>query len=202
MSWHCGGSDKRHGSCPRWHGFRRDGALPSLSGLIDDYIRHHRADRLLELGVFRHLRSFEEAIQKAALATDSRGRRHPHQHRFTASTLRACAQALLAHKGRLREVASFHELHDAVRRITRSVYGAGPLYVYDVAARIGARCSLFPDLIYLHAGTREGVRAFGLNYRDEFLRPADLSPELRRLEAGELEDFFCIYRDELARLCR
>ncbi len=152
--------------------------------------------------MFRHLRSFEEAIQKAALATDSRGDRHPHQHRFTADTLQASAQALLAHKGKLRMVSSFDELHDTVRQITRPVKGAGPLYVYDVATRIGARCSLYPDRVYLHAGTKQGVRASGLNYRGTFLSLADLPRELRRLQAGELEDCFCIYREELARLRR
>jgi hypothetical protein len=61
---------------------------------------------------------------------------------------------------------------------------------------------LYPDRVYLHAGTAEGVRSFGLNHREAFLRLADLPRELHRLEAGELEDFFCIYRDELARLRR
>jgi hypothetical protein len=61
---------------------------------------------------------------------------------------------------------------------------------------------LYPDRVYLHAGTREGVKAVGLNHCAACLRLADLPRELRRLRAGELEDFFCIYRDELARLRR
>ncbi len=152
--------------------------------------------------MFRNLRSLEDAIQRAALATDSGGTRHPHQHHVTADTLRSSASALLALKGKLRKASSFHELHDTVRRITCSIRGAGPLYVYDVATRIGARCHLYPDRVYLHAGTREGAKAFGLNHRAAYLRLGDLARELRRLRAGELEDFFCIYRDELARLHR
>jgi hypothetical protein len=152
--------------------------------------------------VFRNLPSLEEAIQRAALATDYDGTRHPHQHRFTPDTLRSSASALLAHKDELRIVRSFHELHDTVRRITRSIRGAGPLYVYDVATRIGARCSLYLDRVCLQAGTREGVKAFGLIHCAACLRVADLPRELRRLRVGELEDFFCTYRDELARLCR
>jgi hypothetical protein len=202
MPSHCGRPRKWRGACPHRYRFPRDGPLQSLRAFVNEYIRDHRADRLQELTAFRDLCSFEEAIQKAALATDSRGARHPHQRRFTADTLQSSARSLLAHKSKLRMARSFHELHDAVGRITSSVQGAGPLYVYDVATRIGAWCSLNPDRVYLHAGTREGVRSFGLNRRGPFLRLADLPRELRRLEAGELEDFFCIYCDELARLRR
>jgi len=40
--------------------------------------------------------------------------------------------------------------------------GLGELYVYDTTLRIGAKLNLFPDKVYLHAGTRLRERALGL----------------------------------------
>jgi hypothetical protein len=35
--------------------------------------------------------------------------------------------------------------------------------MYDTALRIGAKLKLFPTKVYLHAGTRLGARALGLD---------------------------------------
>lgn len=48
----------------------------------------------------------------------------------------------------------------------------GELAVYDISCRIGASLGLSPDCVYLHAGTREGERDFGL--RGASVRKADL----------------------------
>ena len=39
----------------------------------------------------------------------------------------------------------------------------GELVVYDTALRIGARFGLEPEKVYVHRGTREGVRKLGLD---------------------------------------
>jgi len=38
------------------------------------------------------------------------------------------------------------------------VYGVGELACYDAALRIGGNLNIFPEKIYLHAGTRTGAR--------------------------------------------
>jgi hypothetical protein len=62
------------------------------------------------------------------------------------------------------------------------VTGIGELYVYDTALRIGAKLGVFPEKVYLHAGTRIGVRNLGLDARRTALRMASLPRALRRLK--------------------
>lgn len=52
----------------------------------------------------------------------------------------------------------FHLIDTALETIP----GLGELYVYDTTLRIGAKLNLFPDKVYLHAGTRLGATALGL----------------------------------------
>jgi hypothetical protein len=63
--------------------------------------------------------------------------------------------------------------------------------VYDTALRIGAKLNLFPTRVYLHAGTREGVR--GLDAREDALYVADLPRKFHALKPHEIEDVLCIF---------
>ncbi|MBI4192845.1 MAG: hypothetical protein HY525_20220 [Betaproteobacteria bacterium] len=79
----------------------------------------------------------------------------------------------------------------------RSVRGIGELYVYDTALRLGAHLRLLPRQVYLHAGTRRGARALGLDHRAKSLAPTKLPAALRCLRPYEMEDVLCIYEDWL-----
>ena len=61
---------------------------------------------------------------------------------------------------------------------------------------------LSPEVVYLHAGTKMGARALGLDTRQGILEPEELPTPFRSLEPCECEDFLCIYKDELAELKR
>ncbi|MDQ3246773.1 MAG: hypothetical protein M3Q52_07800 [Pseudomonadota bacterium] len=78
-----------------------------------------------------------------------------------------------------------------------SVSGFGPLARYDTALRIGFWLRLLPARVYLHAGTRDGSRALGLDAADGSLGRDQLPPELEPLEMHEVEDFLCIYKGQL-----
>jgi hypothetical protein len=79
----------------------------------------------------------------------------------------------------------------------RSVRGIGELYAYDTALRLGAHLRLLPRHVYLHAGTRRGARALGLDHRAKSLATTSLPAALRRLRPHEIEDVLCIYEDWL-----
>jgi hypothetical protein len=79
----------------------------------------------------------------------------------------------------------------------RPVRGIGKLYVYDTAIRLGAYLQLFPLQVYLHAGTRSGARALGLDYRVNSVSPTYLPAALQQLKPHEVEDVLCIYKDWL-----
>ena len=76
----------------------------------------------------------------------------------------------------------------------------GRLMVYDTSLRVGARLHLLPDRVYLHAGTRVGARALGLDWRADHVAMAHLPRALRLLGPHEIEDCLCIYKREIARL--
>ena len=79
------------------------------------------------------------------------------------------------------------------------VYKNAVLYVYDTAWRIGAKLELEPELVYLHAGTRKGAKALGLDSRRENIDPQDLPLPLQRLRPIHIENFLCLYKDRLER---
>jgi hypothetical protein len=71
---------------------------------------------------------------------------------------------------------SFADLIGIVASIAEGVSGLGELYIYDTALRIGAKSGLEPDMVYLHAGTRKGAKALGLD--------ASMKTSLRGVDFG------------------
>jgi hypothetical protein len=82
-----------------------------------------------------------------------------------------------------------------VTAIIGGIAGIGDLARYDIAHRIGSYLNLQPELIYLHTGTRDGARVLGLH--GETVDRSRLPRALNRLDPAEIEDFLCIYREEL-----
>lgn len=174
------------------------GQVHSLSDIIDSYIREVRGRAHDEMIFFNRRPSLESAIEYAALSKLPDEKRHPHQYRRSAEALAEAESKLQAVASRLRHCQSFEGLYALVHREIRPIHDIGPLTVYDVATRIGAHLNLEPERVYLHAGTAEGAKALGLNYRQESLGLAELPVDFRRLTAREIEDCLCIYKDEFA----
>ena len=78
--------------------------------------------------------------------------------------------------------------------------GIGPLTIYDTACRIGAYLAVEPSKIYLHAGTRSGASALGLDSDNSTLSITDLPKAFQCLKASEIEDCLCIYKEDLQRI--
>jgi hypothetical protein len=94
-------------------------------------------------------------------------------------------------------IRDFDTLFRLIDSAVHPIRGLGELYVYDSAFRIGTRLNIFPREIYLHAGTRKGARALGLDHRAVKLKPSVLPAEFSSLEPYEMEDILCIFEDEL-----
>ena len=45
-----------------------------------------------------------------------------------------------------------------VEACAKQIKGIGELTIYDTALRIGFYLDIYPDKVYLHAGTREGAK--------------------------------------------
>jgi hypothetical protein len=95
---------------------------------------------------------------------------------------------------------SFDQLHGRVEGSLGEIAGIGPLTIYDMAHRLGNVIGHAPQQVYLHAGTRAGAKALGVDYRKKRL-PVDAFPkEFHRLRPEQIEDCLCIYKDRLRRL--
>jgi hypothetical protein len=167
-----------------------------LAAIAADYAKRHRRHAERELAYFRILRTDESAISRAALAQLPSGRRHPHQYRLPHAALEESRRRLLDHLPALREAESFDELFEMIAVTIGPIPGIGELAVYDTALRVGARFGLEPTKIYLHAGTRQGAKALGLDRRGDTIEMAELPAELRTLTARQAEDVLCIYKGE------
>ncbi|MGH2606618.1 MAG: hypothetical protein ACRDG5_08505 [Anaerolineales bacterium] len=154
-----------------------------------------RLDRLLSS--YSSLPSVEDAVARAALALDERGKRHPHQRRLKQEALEAAKAALLAVVSDISQASSFASLHGTVDAATRKINGLGELYVYDTALRIGARLSLQPGAVYLHAGTLKGAARLGIPSRGSTVPPGWFPTQLASLTAPDIENLLCIYKDDL-----
>lgn len=168
----------------------------SLAAIVSDYCRDHRPRAKGEYAYWANRTSLTHASRTAALSALPCGKRHPHQRRIPGDVLQRAADALTRQD--IPACQSFDELHRAVRDWIGDLHGIGELAVYDIACRIGAFLGLRPELVYLHAGTREGARA--LELRGATVRKADLPRAFLRLSPAQIEDCLCIYKADIQRL--
>ncbi len=177
------------------------GKYRSLREMVREYIACKRPYKKGERDYFRGL-SLEEAIETAALAKNSEGKRSGHHRRRTPTQLAHGKTKLIALFSQIKRCESFDQLHKLVVKATDRVKGLGELYGYDTAYVIGVRLGLRPKKVYLHAGTRKGAQALGFPGNLPHLEPSDLPAELQLLKACEMEDFLCIYEAAFRKLSR
>lgn len=142
------------------------------------------------------MQSLKQVVTYAGLAVMPNGKRWHHQRRIARPTLEKTTRYL--RHGRLGRARSFDELHRWIQDRVGSIPGIGELYLYDTALRISAYLGLLPRRVYLHAGTRIGARALGLDHRKCSASTRQLPLALRHLKPHEIEDVFCIYKNWLA----
>ena len=176
------------------------GPISSLDQIVQRHISEHRPRAARELRYYKLQRSLEKAIEVAVLARMPSGKRHPHQRRIPGRVLEVAKEQLFS--ADLERCDSFAKLFATVEEAIRPIHGIGELAVYDTAQRIGAYLGLMPERVYLHAGTREGAKALGVDVRRKTVAVDELPEPLRALEAYEIEDCLCIYKAELKELSR
>lgn len=169
-----------------------------LAAIVRAYRRLCRPGAIEELESFRREPDLEAAVERAALAQRPDGKRYDHQRRLSRDVLKEVRRRLAP--SAIRRCDDFDQLHAELEGRIGSIRGVGELMLYDTALRIGAKLSLTPTRVYLHAGTRRGARALGLNGRARSLDVSDLPGELRKLEPHEIEDCLCIFKQQLAQL--
>lgn len=137
------------------------------------------------------------AIQIAAQCKDENGTRDSHQNRIPQLILDEWSNAVAGKVRALRAASSFDALYIILKQT--NVKGIGELTIYDSATRIGRYLKKYPERIYLHAGTRTGLRKLMGKVKGSYLFKNELPPELRqsRLSCSAIENLLCIYKDAL-----
>jgi hypothetical protein len=167
------------------------------AAILRHYDSHHRPRVEQERAWFAGSEGIADAITRASLATNSRGKRFSHQRRIPRKALDEARQRLLQCTEALANAPDFDALLVVVTNALADIYRTGELYRYDTALRISYYLSILPFKVYLHAGTRTGARALGLPFNNRYLDIAQLPAELRGRPAHEVEDILCIYKDHL-----
>lgn len=142
--------------------------------------------------------TWEQAVARAWKSRFEDRNMHPHQYRVS-NHLPEGLKLALDNQKQPEIFQDFDALHDWIQNICRDVWGLGATTAYDVARRLGAWLGLKPDLVYLHAGTAQGAKKFGINKKTAEL--SEFPPEIQALGATHAENFLCIYKDHIFPQC-
>lgn len=167
--------------------------VKTLDELVKCYEKNYRKNlqKLLDYD------SFEDAIKKASYAKGADDKKHCHQYRLRNSTLEKVESGLFKSKTKIESCTTFDELFHFLEDEIGKIDGVGPLMIYDTALRLGAKLGLKPEKVYLHAGTRSGAKALGLDCKNKIIEIEKFPEPIQQLEPYEIEDFLCIYKDDL-----
>jgi len=169
----------------------------SIKAIVRTYIRYIRPRARAELDWFRRQPDLSSAIEYAALAINSAGKRSSHQRRLKRAVLEQARETLQINSKSIDQCHNFDELFQLIDVILQPISDIGELYVYDTCLRIGAKLNLLPTKVYLHAGTRVGARALGFDGEAKSLDVSAMPQELWQLEPYEVEDLLCIFKTDL-----
>jgi hypothetical protein len=167
--------------------------------VVDHYIRYQQPDFIAELDWFRSQPTLVKAIREAALARDSRGKRLSHQRRLLRPVTPAAWRKLRLRQRQLESCKNFSQLYRVVERALSSIYGAGPLYSYDTALRLGAFLDISPCKVFLQSGSLQGAMkpSVGGGRRSRTMALNRFPSAFQVLEPCEMENLLCVYRDYL-----
>jgi hypothetical protein len=164
-----------------------------LCRLIAVYGRGHGPRLDAYLDYFRNLKLMHDAIRFAYLGKE--GTIHRHQYRVGEVKLEQARSALQTCADRIEGCSSFDELLRLVEECTSGIDRFGVLAVYDTSLRLGAYRGLWPEVVYLHAGTKKGCRALAVRTTNGMVEMKMLPQPLQVLEPFHAENFLCVFKD-------
>ncbi len=91
-------------------------------------------------------------------------------------------------------VGTFEELHQLVADCTKHIDRFGVLARYDISLRIGANLGIWPEIVYLHAGTKKGCKKLGVPFKGKTVEMSALPKPVQRLKPHHADNFLCIYK--------
>jgi len=142
--------------------------------------------------------NIENAIKISVMSKNRENKIFPHQRRLKSIVLENYANILINTKDKIQNSKNFDELFNILN--TNKISGIAELTLYDIALRIGQYLKLFPEYIYIHAGTRIGLKnLLGVKMNKSVIGKNELLEPFCscNLNPMQLEDFFCYYKNEI-----
>jgi hypothetical protein len=144
---------------------------------------------------YRKKASLKVAIEAAAMAERAPdGKRHSHQYRIAKVDLETWRDTLTANQNHLGHVKDFNSLHGLLLKLKTP--GVGALAIYDTALRIGYFLGMFPQQVFLHAGTAVGASQFIEIRQRNSIKVNELPPAFKKLKPHQIEDCLCICKNQ------
>lgn len=177
---------------------------PSHSHIVAAFNADKKLELAAELNWFSQAKNIREAIVKAAesLVPNNHGKakrrtkRHLHQRRLKGGVIHSATSGLLDKKFRFKRKMPFVRIFAVVTETIGSLPGVGPLYIYDIALRLGAHLKSYPDKVYLHAGALKGAkRLFPGTPLGRTMSRDSFPKEYHSLAPYEIENLLCIYHE-------
>jgi hypothetical protein len=172
------------------------------SAYLKAYIRLNKRSLESELNYLKKCKTLIEVIERSTKALKSNGQKSEHQKRIKNKTLQTMSEKLQQREKDFKKSKDFEEIMKIVEEEKMS--GFGKLAIYDTSLKIGARLNIRPKYIYLHAGTKKGVRSLGISVKKKDKIHFEELPIVFKdaiqdgsLTEMHLEDLFCIYKERL-----
>lgn len=141
--------------------------------------------------------------------------KHTHQEEFVDNegrlrgvnntVLSEMALKLVLKQKQIATATSFDDVYQIVK--LSKINGFGELSIYDTAVRISAFLELQPTVVFLHAGTTEGVKILEHkkllpenSSQAKTLQLNNFPVPLQRLNALQMENFLCSFKKDLANI--
>ena len=162
--------------------------------IVAHYTKYRRPDFADELGWFAEPKSFSSALVRAVKAENRCGKRLSHQWRLGQLVIPTAQALLRIEQAKLGKVKTFDALFGTIQTTMEKVPGAGALYAYDTALRLGAHMKLAPAQVFLQAGTLEGARKLLPKVRGRSVELQLFPKAFHHLAPAEMEHLLCSYR--------
>jgi hypothetical protein len=168
-----------------------------LSGLIDDYLANANRD-LLSVRKYYETLTPEKAIENASEGKDIRGKMSSHQCRVGYIKCREAYSKLNIEN--ILSANSFEELFDEIGKVSNSISNVGELWRYDTTLKIGFCFNIYPNFVYLQSGAKIGAENLFKRKVNRKELASSFPIEFRKMQPYEIENFLCIYKNELSNI--
>jgi hypothetical protein len=163
---------------------------------IDDFIKTFNLEEEPVIAFCLSQNDLIDVITVSCNSVSESNKKNRHQNRIKSIVLKEFGNKLIASiLTDLYNAKDFEELITSINN--EKIKGIGQLAVYDIALRIGYYLKIYPEYIYLHAGTKIGAQILlGRKIKEIHLEKETLTkiyPALEKLNCAELEVFLCVF---------